>query len=407
MQLPVDFKALFEEMTNIKSAQAADLSVGIYIENSAPADLVAHVRGAFASPLPSVRLTLSYLDSSFKPYAGDDIAIIVAGSSRVVGAAAAALRASGVPTMVITTLPATVERIASEGTRPIPEGDIVAPCAGNEDDEPFELDEKLASALDERIGAWIASVCQDKRLAFSAAFPFMRRALAKDSVATTSLQNAGIGLVPFIPGADLPVMTLNQAKMVLQIAAAYGQEMTKDRAKELAAVVGGAYVCRTLARELVEFVPVLGFAVKPVVAYGGTTAIGNAVIEYYEGGGDAAGLANVASRATGFASKWITKLRNNPGEAVADACAAATAKAPAVREKVEVAVPKARDFVAEKAPKAKALVTEYAPQAAELAREYAPQATDLAREYAPKAVDAVVGVVSSAFSNDKLKSSKA
>ncbi len=393
MQLPVDIKALIEEVTNIKSAQGTKLSVGIYIDNTAPDDLVAYVRGRFASTLSTVRLTLSYLDSSFAPYAEDDMAVLVAGSSRVIGAAAAALRASGVPAMVVTTLPATVERLAAEGSHAIPEGDIVAPRKGDEQAEPFALDDELSAALDERVGAWIAMVNGDKRVAFSAAFPFMRRSLAKDSVAATSLQNAGIGLVPFIPGADLPIMTLNQAKMVLQIAATYGHEMDKGRAKELAAVVGGAYVCRSLARELVEFVPVLGFVVKPGIAYGGTAAIGNAVIEYYEGGENVAGVANVASRAVGFANKWITRLRENPAEAAADikaaASEAAAEKVPVIREKAEAAVPVVRDFA-----------TQYVPKAAELVTEYAPKAKDVVTSYVPKAVDVVADVVSSAVSRD-------
>ena len=40
-------------------------------------------------------------------------------------------------------------------------------------------------------------------------------------------------LVVFIPGADMPIMTLNQAKMLLQIAAAYGQPLSAERIKEL------------------------------------------------------------------------------------------------------------------------------------------------------------------------------
>ena len=69
-----------------------------------------------------------------------------------------------------------------------------------------------------------------------------------------AVQNAGIGLVPLLPGADMPVMTLNQAKMVLQIAAAYGQPMGKDRVKEVAPVVASAFACRALARELIGLV---------------------------------------------------------------------------------------------------------------------------------------------------------
>ena len=42
----------------------------------------------------------------------------------------------------------------------------------------------------------------------------MRRPLAYDAISTTSLQNAGIGVVVFVPGADMPLMTANQIKMI-------------------------------------------------------------------------------------------------------------------------------------------------------------------------------------------------
>lgn len=365
MQLPVDFKALVDEMTNIDSARKTKISVSVYLDNKAPGDLVAHVRGLFASTSPTVRMTITYLDSSFTPHAGDDMAIVVAGASRSTGAAAAALRATDVPAAVVTTQPATVGRLAAESGYPVPEGDLIAPCDKEDADvaavEPFELTDDIAEALNERLGRWIVSVCHEKRLAFSIAFPFLRRPLAIDAVQATSLQNAGIGLVPMIPGADLPILTLNQAKMVLQIAAAYGQEMGKDRAKEMAAVVGGAYLCRTLARELVEFVPVLGFVIRTGIAYGGTAAIGHAVIEYFEGGRDVTGVANVASKATKTATHVVQDLRNDP-KAVASNLRSKVAKGiPAVRGKVEKYVPIARNMVSEYAPMIRDAATEYAP----------------------------------------------
>ena len=87
------------------------------------------------------------------------------------------------------------------------------------------------------MGEWIIAACKDKRLAFALAFPFVRRPLSLDAVRATSVQNAGVGVVVFIPGADMPIMTLNQAKMLLQIAAAYGQPLSAERIKELAASV--------------------------------------------------------------------------------------------------------------------------------------------------------------------------
>ena len=46
-------------------------------------------------------------------------------------------------------------------------------------------------------------------------------------------------------------MTANQAKMVLEIAAAYGQPLTADRIKELAAIVGGGFAWRAVARQII------------------------------------------------------------------------------------------------------------------------------------------------------------
>ena len=52
----------------------------------------------------------------------------------------------------------------------------------------------------------------------------------------TAGQNALIGLAFFVPGADMPAMTLNQIKMVLSLAGIYGEKIDRERAVEL---VGG------------------------------------------------------------------------------------------------------------------------------------------------------------------------
>ena len=311
MQLPVDVRALVNEATNLDEARKTALSISVYIDPYAPADLTAHVRNAFASTLPTVRMTINYCDEAFVPHPADDMAVVVAGASDSVGAQAAAIRAVGVPVMVVTTLPEIVAGLAEASGNGIPDGDLVYPIVEGATlaSEPYVLDNEMRAALDERMGRWIVAACRDKRLAYALAFPFVRRPLANDAVFSTCMQNAAIGLVPIIPGADLPVMTLNQAKMVLQIAAAYDQEMGMERAKEILAVVGGAFACRSIARNLLEFVPVLGFVIRPGVAYGGTAAIGYAIIEYFDGGENISGVVNVASRALDKGSKYLAKLQ--------------------------------------------------------------------------------------------------
>lgn len=365
MQLPVDIKALLDETTNIKAAHETEIAVSVYIDESAPADLAAHVRNAFASSLPTVRMTLTYLGAGFIPQPTDDIAVIVAGSSDGIGGYADSLRSVGVPVMVVASQPDAVAQRAREAGHPIPQHDLIAPDArpkpepdaaeearsvadhaskglpigqwsgkdllfGRKDpgasaqqgyveaepsptaaaEGPLELTEERARDLDTKMGRWIVSVCRDKRLAYAIAFPFVRRPLARDAVQNTALQNAAVGLVPFLPGADLPIMTLNQAKMVLQIGAAYGQQIDKGRWKEIAAVVGVAYLSRGLVRRLVAAVPVLGFAIRAGVAYGTTAAMGYGVIEYFEGGQNVTGVANVIERAAATGTKAVATVRS-------------------------------------------------------------------------------------------------
>ena len=360
MQLPVDVKALLDEATNIKAAQATPLSVSVYIDDAAPADLVAYVRNAFASSLPSVRMTVTYLDDTFAPRPADDVAIVAAGASSKVGACAAAIRLTGVPVMVVTTSPVAVNRFAEENGWPIPDGDVVGPDLGEDASEPIAIDDAAADVLNERMGRWLVSVCHEKRLALSIAFPLIRRPLANDAVSATSMQNACVGLAPFIPGADLPVMTLNQLKMVLQIAAAYGHEMDKEHVKELVAVVGGAYLSRTLARELIEFVPVLGFAIRTGVAYASTAAMGHAIIEYYEGGEDVNGVANIITKAGETGAKAVTRVCEIAADPSSISFDRVTDAVAVVRDKAEQYVPRAIELASEYAPvvcdKAKAIV---------------------------------------------------
>lgn len=390
MQLPIDIPAVLKAATDIEGAATTPLSVSVLIDDTAPGDVIGHVRSAFASAGRHTRVTISYLDElPVVPYEADDMAVIIAGVSDYVGAQAARLREAGIPVMVATTMPSLVSDMAEACGTPIPAGDVVSPvrvrsrvaqlgseaaarvglrrraedAAGAESDavesgkgttriaaggvsgvsggnpadgagaagdagaaesapdEPIVLDEAAACALDTRMGEWIIAACAPKKLAFALAFPFVRRPLSLDAVNATSLQNGAVGLVTFIPGADLPIMTLNQAKMLMQIAAAYGCPLNAERIKELAAVVGGAFACRNVARTLAGVVPVLGWAIRAGVGYAGTVAMGRAAIEYFEAGGDIVGFASV-----------VQKARDEAVDA-----AAAAAATPAGKRALEVA----------------------------------------------------------------------
>jgi len=130
----------------------------------------------------------------------------------------------------------------------------------------------------------LAAALGDDGVALARRLPWLRRAVAERLVLEGARQNAVIGAVVIIPGADMPAMTLNQVRMVLKIASAYGEDLSLDRALEILSIVGAGLVFRTLARQALDFVPGFGWAVKGAVGFSGTVALGSAAIEYFEAG---------------------------------------------------------------------------------------------------------------------------
>jgi uncharacterized protein (DUF697 family) len=133
----------------------------------------------------------------------------------------------------------------------------------------------------------IAERVEDRAYMWAARLPVLRRAVVEHIVEKFSRQNGILGVAIFIPGADMPVLTLNQIRMVFRIAAAHGEEIDRDRALEILAVIGAGFGFRTLAREALGFVPGVGWAIKGGIAYVGTKALGKAAAGYFDAGGQA------------------------------------------------------------------------------------------------------------------------
>ena len=144
-----------------------------------------------------------------------------------------------------------------------------------------------------RIAEVIASLTEENGYGLAARLPVLRKAVVETIVRRFSRQNGILGVAIFIPGADFPVLTLNQLRMIFRIAAAHGEEIDRERIPEILAVVGAGLGFRTVAREALGFVPGLGWVVKGGVAYLGTQALGKAATAYFEQGG-ARGLAQAA-----------------------------------------------------------------------------------------------------------------
>ena len=133
--------------------------------------------------------------------------------------------------------------------------------------------EELADALAHRLG--------EAATPLAARLPVLRDAVCAHLTESFARRNAIAAAAVFVPGADLPILTLNQARLLLRIASAYGAEIDRERLPELLGVLGAGFGFRALAREALDFVPVAGWALKGAVAYAGTRALGEAARRYF------------------------------------------------------------------------------------------------------------------------------
>jgi uncharacterized protein (DUF697 family) len=134
--------------------------------------------------------------------------------------------------------------------------------------------------------------------ALAARLPALRPLVVETMIETAARRNALIAAAIWIPGADMPLLTAVEMRLMLHLGVCYGVEVGPDRAVELLGLLGAGFGLRAAARELLDVVPVAGWVIKGGVAYSGTRAIGRAAVEYFERGAaaDVSKLRTLAER---------------------------------------------------------------------------------------------------------------
>ncbi|MBR2789173.1 MAG: hypothetical protein IKD70_00955 [Eggerthellaceae bacterium] len=385
MELPVDLKSVLEAAKTVEEARNIPVGMCVIVDETAPESLLDMVEELLEPLSPGARVVYDELCKGSHSYDDTtDFVVIVAGGNRRVGWFADAVRAEGIPVAVVAASADFVAERAREAGNPIPEGDV--------------LDGTDAEKLAEAMGRWLIAVGRKKKLAIAQAFACARRPLAVESIKATALQNAAVGGVVIIPGADMPVMTLNQIKMLLQIAAAFGEPMDIGRVKELAGVVAGGFLARTAARELLGLVPVGGWAIKGGIGYSATMAMGYAALNYFEGGGGLAGVGAIAGAAGDVAAKAARGTKgalskgkdkvgaSKPVRAAVSAAATVAGAVSAARKKAAASRAQASEAAIEKAQVKAAMKAEKAEKAAAKAEAKAVKASAKAPGVAQKPV---------------------
>jgi small GTP-binding protein len=153
-------------------------------------------------------------------------------------------------------------------------------------------------------------------VALGRALPAYRRQAANKVIRSAAVFNAFVGAEP-VPGLDIPFLLAIQARMVLRIAAIFGEPLSAEHAKELIATIVGGVTLRYLAQQGAKFIPGPGWIVSGAVASVGTWAIGQVAIRYFELGKNlnAQQLRTLYQQraADGRRPRWARKSRGKGG----------------------------------------------------------------------------------------------
>lgn len=190
-----------------------------------------------------------------------------------------------------------------------PAGDRVT-LSGKAVEDPGEF-AVTGDVLKEQLVSWIVDALdEDYLVPLGRAYPVFRKEVCEEVIRKNARQNAMIGALP-IPGADMPVMTANQGRMVLHIAAVYGEELSMERVRELIGVLAAGFGMRALGRQVVKLIPFGGWAVAAAIGYAGTLAMGRATMLYFERGGQQVGqkeMAEIQRRAAEEAKGFVSRM---------------------------------------------------------------------------------------------------
>jgi small GTP-binding protein len=118
-------------------------------------------------------------------------------------------------------------------------------------------------------------------VALGRALPAYRRQLSRRLISSAAVLNAIIAAEP-IPGLDIPLLLASQVRLVLRIAAIYGESLSVRHARELLTTIAGGVALRYLAAQLGKLVPGPGWLVGAAVTGLGTWAIGRVAVAYFE-----------------------------------------------------------------------------------------------------------------------------
>lgn len=235
--------------------------VAVYVDASAPREVVGWVRDALVPERDSALVDVELVPETgiVRVHSGSTLAIVVAGGdSAVLRDLVAGFAEDGLPVAVV----AVRELDAPDLEGRIPEDAQVALIAATSED-----------ALRSKLASWIVTVLPED-LTLASNFEFVRRAKADQLISTCATENVLVGAVAIGSGAQMPIMTANQARLALNLSSIYGTDVLAQQVPAVLGVAAGGYAYRGISRLALKALPNLGPLVRAAIAFGGTVLTG-------------------------------------------------------------------------------------------------------------------------------------
>jgi small GTP-binding protein len=146
---------------------------------------------------------------------------------------------------------------------------------------------KTGENIAEELLPAIIEASPEAALVIGRELPKFRRASAQRVIRNSTVLSLAAGLEP-IPFVDIPILLGIQVRLVLSLAALYGEKLDSAdamlHARELIVTMAGGLGMRFLAEQAAKAVPFGGDFVAGAIAGAATWSIGEVALEYYDSG---------------------------------------------------------------------------------------------------------------------------
>ncbi len=238
------------------------------VDTTAPKSLVLPVRDAFDPRLPTsdVRVMAAGSGADVLAPTVPDVCVAVLGrNASAIRAGVCELAAAGVPVAIV------VESALDAIDLPLGETAKKRVNTISATNEEVLLD---------RLAEWLVDAT-DKSIAFAANFPFCRRAKVRELINDYAMENM-MGAAKLGPGAELPSMAVNQARLALSIAAVNGRPLALGRVPEVLSAICAGFGSRMFANKALGKIPMVGWLFEAGFGYLGTQATGRTLQNHFD-----------------------------------------------------------------------------------------------------------------------------